>query len=639
MAESPFASVLHQLSDSGGDVAYKALAEDSDGQCPVGDDRTTAFKALLQKVSQEYQFITTQCATLQAENDALLAAQGTPQSLHSRLPPTPQSAGTAPARLEDVQLMGIDEHAVASNGSLDEEASTSIRVSTASASRQQSPTTLCRNTSKSTTDSETCSKERSHFQKLVQKEKSDLDETFRCAFVKGQSFSFLTAVAIVANSVYIGITTNIMVQAEFERLEGREITDVSSLQYGDAFFCVFFSLELIFRAFADRLLFITGKEQKWNLFDFIVVVFSILDLVTQLVNIDIGLRVSFLRVIRIVRLLRVLKVATHSPFIQSLKTMLYSIGGTSHSFITAIILLFCIMYIAALVFMGAILNHLEEISIDDVNNAKNTMFVGQVKAQYGTIEGTIWTLFASVTGGYDWAGPAETLMELGSVYTWCFLLYISFALFVVLNILNGIFVNVALQSSAMNRQLAIDAAMKKRESMISEMVDIFLEAGIDGREDEFEGGEDRVIKVSWEQFQQRLCDEGMKAYFMAMDLDTEALRRIFLLLDTQENGKLDLEVFINGCIRLQGSAKMVDISILETIAQNTLGQVATLDAIIRNRLDHFDNHIAVVDREMLEIDRHMSDIDKHLLNSQQKQVQQQVLQDMDISVPKGRSSL
>jgi hypothetical protein len=191
----------------------------------------------------------------------------------------------------------------------------------------------------------------------------------------------------------------------------------------------------------------------------------------------------------------------------------------------------------------------------------------------------------------------------------------------------------------MNRQLAIDAAMKKRESMISEMVDIFLEAGIDGREDEFEGGEDRVIKVSWEQFQKRLCDEGMKAYFMAMDLDTEALRRIFLLLDTQENGKLDLEVFINGCIRLQGSAKMVDISILETIAQNTLGQVATLDAIIRNRLDHFDNHIAVVDREMLEIDRHMSDIDKHLLNSQQKQVQQQVLQDMDISVPKGRSSL
>jgi hypothetical protein len=69
------------------------------------------------------------------------------------------------------------------------------------------------------------------------------------------------------------------------------------------------------------------------------------------------------------------------------------------------------MYIAALVFMGAILNHLEEISTDDVNNTKNTVFIGQVKAQYGTIEGTIWTLFASVTGGYDWAGPAETLMS------------------------------------------------------------------------------------------------------------------------------------------------------------------------------------------------------------------------------------
>jgi len=416
--------------------------------------------------------------------------------------------------------------------------------------------------------------------------------------------------------VYIGITTNVMVSAEFQRLDGRDIDDTTKWRYGDAFFCIFFSFELVCRMMSDRLEFITGKENKWNGFDFVVVVFSILDLMTQFVDINIGLRLSFLRVIRIVRILRVLRVASHSPFIQSMKTMLYSIGGTSTSFISAVLLLLSIMYVASLVFMGGILNHLLDMNSDDLKNPTTNNFVSEVKDKYGSIEDTIWTLFAAVTGGYDWAGPAETLTQMGFLYTLAFLLYISFALFVVLNILNGIFVNVALQSSAMNRQLAIDAAMRKRENMISEMVDIFLEAGIESLEPHGEdGNETRVLEVSWDQFQERLCDEGMKAYFMALDLDMTSLRKIFLLLDTRQAGKLDLEVFINGCIRLQGSAKMVDISTLETMAQNTHFQVSGLEKIIRQRLDLFDKHIVDVDRRMLEVDRHMLDIDKHLLSS------------------------
>lgn len=64
---------------------------------------------------------------------------------------------------------------------------------------------------------------------------------------------------------------------------------------------------------------------------------------------------------------------------------------------------------------------------------------------------TFWTLFAAVTGGYDWAEVSEPLLQLGGLYRFCFLLYVSSVLLGLLNILNGVFVNAALQSSAMNR--------------------------------------------------------------------------------------------------------------------------------------------------------------------------------------------
>merc|ERR1719460_655813 len=95
---------------------------------------------------------------------------------------------------------------------------------------------------------------------------------------------------------------------------------------------------------------------------------------------------------------------------------------------------------------------------------------------YGSIEKTLWTLVGSVTGGYDWVPIAEPMAEVGPQYVFAFLLYISFVLLGLLNILNGIFVNAALQSSAMNRELAIDAAVKRRKHMIEELVNLLLEA-------------------------------------------------------------------------------------------------------------------------------------------------------------------
>jgi len=69
----------------------------------------------------------------------------------------------------------------------------------------------------------------------------------------------------------------------------------------------------------------------------------------------------------------------------------------------------------------------------------------------------------------------------------------------------------------------------------------------------------------------------MKAYFMALDLDLASLNKIFKLLDVEKKGKVDLERFVDGCIRLRGVAKMVDMSILESQCEGITQQLAHLE--------------------------------------------------------------
>ena len=44
---------------------------------------------------------------------------------------------------------------------------------------------------------------------------------------------------------------------------------------------------------------------------------------------------------------------------------------------------------------------------------------------YGSVPVTMQTLFAAVTGGYDWAIVSNCLDEVGLLYTFCFLLFVE----------------------------------------------------------------------------------------------------------------------------------------------------------------------------------------------------------------------
>jgi len=338
---------------------------------------------------------------------------------------------------------------------------------------------------------------------------------------------------------------------------------------------------MVVRIISDRQYFLFGREKYWNAFDSVVVGTSVMEAIVSLSGDDLNVDASVLRtlrVLRIIRLLRVGKVFTPiRAIIHNLQCILFSLAGSAESFFSAMIMITIVLYIFGLFFMGAVKQHLS--SSDEVDRAsvEFQLTTEKMKEHYGSVGTSMWTLAAAVSGGVDWMDVAEPIIETGFFYRCLFLFYVVFMTIGLLNILTGIFVNVAMQSSAMSREIAVDEAISNRDAVVKEVIELFLEADEDGSG-----------SLSWEEFEEFIKDEKIKSFFMALELDMSSVSRIFTLLDTSGDGKLEASEFVEGCIELRGMAKKVDITLLQRENAFLLEKMGSVDQILHDMKEKMD---------------------------------------------------
>merc|ERR1711879_865247 len=74
--------------------------------------------------------------------------------------------------------------------------------------------------------------------------------------------------------------------------------------------------------------------------------------------------------------------------------------------------------------------------------------------------------------------------------------------------------------------------------------------------------DDGTGDISWEEFEDGCASREMREYFKIIDVDISEARSVFALIDTDGSGSVDPIEFVNGCIRLRGSAKAVELAML-----------------------------------------------------------------------------
>merc|ERR1719195_2312335 len=93
--------------------------------------------------------------------------------------------------------------------------------------------------------------------------------------------------------------------------------------------------------------------------------------------------------------------------------------------------------------------------------------------------------------------------------------------------------------------------MELREKYISEMRELFIEMD-----------RDSSGTVSLDEIQSYLQDPRVQSYFQALGLDTKDTERLFKLIDDDESGDVDVDEFLEGCLRLKGQARSIDLHAL-----------------------------------------------------------------------------
>lgn len=376
--------------------------------------------------------------------------------------------------------------------------------------------------------------------------------------VSNHAFEIFYTMMVIASSIFIGVQMEVETTSE-SGYPPRSISAIGN------FFVVVFVVELGLRPYAGRMQFLCSRESwHWNYLDIVIVLSSLLESISENLTSQ-GSSFRFLRVLKGARLLRTLRMLRLVRFIRPLRVLVYSIVCTLQTVGWAMLLLFLIIYMFGVIFTQAAISIFED--------GVDIPLIDELHTFFGTFMRSLCTLFKSISGGVDWQEPILALSDVGWFYVFLFIVYIAFVVFAVLNVVTGVFCQSAIESVASDREMATLAQMAEKDEWVKRMNLFFYELDEDG---------DGNLDI--DEFTAHLENDSMVAYLSFLGIDGANATQMFRLLSNNGNKSLTAEEFVNGCLRVRGAAKSIDIALV-------MDEVA----VVKTRVGHVQEQIHAVE--------------------------------------------
>lgn len=352
-------------------------------------------------------------------------------------------------------------------------------------------------------------------------------------------FDFVVFLLISTNTALVGAEVNHRVLNPGEPIQG--------FAYADFCYTFFFSVELLMRIIAEGSGFCGKENLYWNFFDCFVVGTSILDAVITTIAVAISMDVTHMRVVRIfrvVRLLRTLRMIRLVRFIRALRSLIHSILVTLKSLVWAMLLLVMIFYGFGVAFIQAVADHYFE------DNER--VMDPEIQKHWGSLDKAMYTLFVSITGGMSWTEAITPLFQLGALWVTLFIFFITFAVFAVLNVITGVFCQSAIESAQMDKEMVTMHMMANKKFYMQALVQLFSDIDTD-----------HSGQITIAEFEAYLDKEKCRLFLDALDINTQDAWGLFKMLDADQQGTLELEEFVEGCMNIKGPAKAMHFTKME----------------------------------------------------------------------------
>lgn len=121
--------------------------------------------------------------------------------------------------------------------------------------------------------------------------------------------------------------------------------------------------------------------------------------------------------------------------------------------------------------------------------------------------------------------------------------------FMVLNVFTGVFCNSAIEGAKHDKDMSLMNQLKMQEEQANALNSIFEELD-----------RNRSETITYNEFEARIQDDGVKALFASMGIEVSDAWTVFNLLDHDGRGILTSKDFVVGCLELKGEAKALHIA-------------------------------------------------------------------------------
>eukprot|EP00927_Polykrikos_kofoidii_P034585 TRINITY_DN29316_c0_g1_i1.p1 TRINITY_DN29316_c0_g1~~TRINITY_DN29316_c0_g1_i1.p1 ORF type:complete len:813 (+),score=139.16 TRINITY_DN29316_c0_g1_i1:154-2592(+) len=347
-------------------------------------------------------------------------------------------------------------------------------------------------------------------------------------------------------------------------------------------FTAVFAMELFMRIVASGTSFFCAEKSQlwWNWLDLVIVITSVAEAVVFFLSMTSTSesKLSKIAAIRMLKLMRIFKLGRVVRFLRPLKILVSAIFHTLKSVFWSLVLLALIVYCFGIIFTTAASDYFKLLAYDPSAPRISQLGETKMKLFYGGLGDSMLTLFMCIVGGINWSEAIDPLRELGMFWLVLFLAYICFTTCAVLNVVTGIFCQSAIESTQDENESLLHVFLTNEKAMVDRFKMLFSHMDMDASG-----------TITLEDFESCIEDPKVSAYFETLDLDPEKVLYFFKHVcsdssNQEKQSPIELEDFIESCLRLKGPAKSCDLAQLMFDFKRTAREIRAISNIVQRKL-------------------------------------------------------
>lgn len=353
--------------------------------------------------------------------------------------------------------------------------------------------------------------------------------------VASSCFAWFTMVMIMTHLSFIGVQLDHVTSANYY-----------VFFYVNIGYTGWFVFEILLRIASDGPSYMCHKE---NIFDAAVAIAALVDAVHN--NTDHFSQWRMVNILRVARGARVFEelsmTRSLTQLFRSFRVMASSAFGTKtlRSLMSGLLLHCMMIYLFALVFTAA--------AADPENSIKlSTEDLRKLDQFYGSVSLSCLCLFQATTSGLDWSEAVQPLGEISVWYPLLWVAFIAFVYFSVMNVITGHFCQHAIHMAQRDKDHIIQEHIQLKDRYIRQLEALFCEIDTS-----------KAGSLTLGDFEESLNESRIKSFFESLEIETTDAWTIFKLLDSRGTQAVTMREFVDGCLRLRGGARSVDIAKLQ----------------------------------------------------------------------------